>query len=667
MSTNLRLCHSNFIFLPWLKITVLLSMASPLTGSTAALAQCEFYEGVKLTAGDAGYADQFGWSVSISGDVALVGARHVDCPQGPYCGAAYVYRNNGNTWIEEQKLTRTALYPGVFATSVSLKGNVAVVSAMLDSCAGGTHCGSAYVFRFNGSTWVEEQHLIPADNSGGDFFGAATAIGDDVVLVGANQDDTPNGGNSGSVYVYRFNGSVWVEEAKLIGGDTTEGNYFGIAVSISGNRAVVGAGTQDCAAGENCGAAYVYHFNGTAWNEVQKLVAPTPEPHSDFGFGVSINEDLVVVGAGREDCSPNSDCGSAYVFRFTGGNWLLETKLTASNPSYGDFFGVDVSVEDNVIVVGSSRSQCAGGYWCGSAYVFRFNGYHWVEQAKLFGDDITDGAFLGYSVSLSGTRAIAGAFHGFSAGIPDSGAAYIYDISYPDFDGDAIPDSCDNCVSHHNDDQENADGDSFGDTCDNCPITSDLDQLDNDGDGVGDACDNCPIVPNEIQADFDDDSIGNLCDNCPVAQNFNQSDEDGDQVGDACDNCTQFSNADQTDVDDDGVGDVCDPCPLSNPDDPDLDGVCSSDEGCPDDTHKLQPGQCGCGEAETDSDNDSIANCNDLCPDIDDTVFAPQCAMAIPTMSAWGLLILTQLLLAAAKVRFGCGAMENPRTHLKQV
>ena len=107
------------------------------------------------------------------------------------------------------------------------------------------------------------------------------------------------------------------------------------------------------------------------------------------------------------------------------------------------------------------------------------------------------------------------------------------------------------------------------------------------------------------------------------------------------------------DSDNDGKVDGCDPCPNDNPDDSDGDGVCDSDDACPFDPNKIDPGQCGCGvDDHADSDDDGIPDCDDQCPGIDDATFAPHCIDAIPTVSAWGVGILTLLLLTAAKVRF---------------
>ncbi|UCE60160.1 MAG: exo-alpha-sialidase [Phycisphaerales bacterium] len=158
---------------------------------------------------------------------------------------------------------------------------------------------------------------------------------------------------------------------------------------------------------------------------------------------------------------------------------------------------------------------------------------------------------------------------------------------------------------------------------------------------IPDECD----ISEETSADCSANGIPDEC----------EPDSDDDAVVDSCDNCITTPNTDQADQDFDGKGDVCDPCPLDSPDDYDGDGACNSDEECPLDPDKTSPGQCGCGTPDTDDDGDGVANCIDLCPGADDAVFAPECDGRIPTVSEWGIVVMTMLLLTAGKIYFSRG------------
>ena len=272
-----------------------------------------FVQQQKLTAADAAGRDFFGSSVSVSEDTTVVGTRPG--------AAAFVYRFNGTFWVEEQKLTAFDAGAGRFGNSVSVSGDTVVVGARLDDHEAFIDCEVAYVYRFNGIGWVQEQRLTACHTPvGGDRLGPSVSISGDVVVVGAYLDDCATGRSCGSAYVFRFDGTSWVEEQKLTASDASggenvfEGDQFGRSVSMSGDTAVVGAWGDDCTAGRKCGAAYVFRYNGTAWVEDQKLTASDAAAGDRFGVSVSASGNTAVVGAFHGDCETGNDCGLAYVF-----------------------------------------------------------------------------------------------------------------------------------------------------------------------------------------------------------------------------------------------------------------------------------------------------------------------------------------------------------------
>ncbi len=387
------------------------------------------HESAKLTASDAAAGDNFGFSVSLSGDTAVVGAYRDDCAAGDYCGSAYAFRFDGTDWVEEQKLTASdALAGDGFGVSVSLSGDTAVVGAPWDDCAAGNRCGLAYVYRFNGTSWVEQQMLTASDAAEGDEFGESVSLSGDTAVVGASQDDCTAGTWCGSAYVFRFNGTSWAEEQKLTATDSDAFYGFGTSVSLSGDTAVVGAMRHGCAAGGGCGAAYVFRFNGTGWVEEQMLTASDPGPYDNFGFSVSLSGDTAVVGTPNDNCATGDRCGSAYVFRFDGTIWIEEQKLTASDPGPSDRFGSFVSLSGDTAVVGAPIDNCPAGSACGSAYVFRFDGTDWVEEQKLTTSDAGPIERFGNSVSVSGGTAVVGAMWDHCAAGSACGSAYVFDL-----------------------------------------------------------------------------------------------------------------------------------------------------------------------------------------------------------------------------------------------
>ncbi len=394
-------------------------MAAMIVAVGAAQAPAQCTEQQKLTASDREAGDMFGVSVSVSGDTAVVGAFADDCAAGIRCGSAYVFRFDGTSWVEEQKLTASdASARDHFGISVSVSGDTAVVGAYGDDCAAGTACGSAYVYRFDGTTWVEEQKLTASDAAGQAFFGFSVSVSGDIVVVGAEADNCAAGFGCGSAYVFRFNGTSWVEEQKLTASDAAQLDQFGFSVSVTDHTVVVGA-FLDGGVGIAFGSAYVFRFNGTSWVEEQKLPASDEAARDGFGFSVSVSGDTVVVGAIGNACSAGDSCGAAaYVFRFNGSSWDEEQELTAFGVAAGDGFGGSVSVSGHRIVVGAST--------IGAAYVYRFNGTIWVEGQKLAASEVAAGARFGFRVSLSGDKVVIGASQDNCASGDDCGSAYVF-------------------------------------------------------------------------------------------------------------------------------------------------------------------------------------------------------------------------------------------------
>ncbi len=186
-------------------------------------------------------------------------------------------------------------------------------------------------------------------------------------MVGAVEDDD-DGTDSGSAYVFRYNNGVWFQEAKLTAIDGATNDSFGISVSISGDTAVVGAVEDDDGVTDS-GSAYVFRYNGSAWDEGTKLTASDGDEDDHFGNSVSISGNTVVVGAVFGDKDLVTDSGSAYLFRYNGSAWDEGTKLTASDGANYDRFGASVSISGDMVVVGAIGDDDKGTF-SGSAYVF---------------------------------------------------------------------------------------------------------------------------------------------------------------------------------------------------------------------------------------------------------------------------------------------------------
>lgn len=208
--------------------------------------------------------DHFGFSVAIENGLMIVGSP-ADDDNGNISGSAYIYRfdADGKKWIEEAKLLASdGVVEDQLGWSVALRGDLAVVGANRGHEQGQT-VGSAYVFRFDPKTvtWIEEAKLLASDPTGWDVLGSAVAIGEGLVVAGAEAADG-NGPNEGAAYLFRKRGTMWVEEAKFLGSDGPAWGFFGTSLAVSGNRLFVGA-PHDDENGEWSGSAYMFDLEPT--------------------------------------------------------------------------------------------------------------------------------------------------------------------------------------------------------------------------------------------------------------------------------------------------------------------------------------------------------------------------------------------------------------------
>ncbi len=319
----------------------------------------------KLLASDGAASDNFGQSVSLSGDTAIVGS-YLDDDRGADSGSAYVFTRSGTTWTQQAKLTASDGAAGDgFGYSVSLSGETVLVGAYLDDDAGSSS-GSAYVFTRSGSTWSQQAKLTASDGAASDIFGYSVSLSGETVIIGAYQDDD-TASNSGSAYVFTRSGSTWSQQAKLTASDGANSAYFGFSVSLSGDTAIVGAYRDDAPA-SNSGSAYVFTRSGSTWSQQAKLTASDGASDDYFGSSVSISGDIAVVGSYQDD-DAGATSGSAYVFTRSGSTWTQKAKLTASDGAAGDGFGYSVSLSGETVLVGALRDDDIGTD-SGSAYIF---------------------------------------------------------------------------------------------------------------------------------------------------------------------------------------------------------------------------------------------------------------------------------------------------------
>ena len=371
---------------------------------------------VKLLAPDGATFDFFGIPVAVDGDLVISGAASDD-DAGSRSGSVYVFRRDGDDWSDEAKLTADdAGASDQLGFWVDTVGGLVVAGAVGDDDAA-ANSGAAYVFEYDGADWSQTAKLKASDPSFRAGFGARVATDGNRLVVSASLESSTHF-RGGAVYVFRRDGAVWSEEAKLVPNDIVTDLRFGSdQVDVQGDTVIVGASRAD-----GGGAIYVFeHDIEDGWTQTAKLTGDDTASGDGFGTTAAISGDTIVAGAPFDD-DVFDNSGSAYVFERGGDGWEQTAKLHASDKRAGAFFG-RASIEGGVIAVGAS-SAAPGG----AVYLFVERGRAWAGPYKITPSD-TDGQLqFGRTNGISGGLLVAGAHLDDDVAV-NAGAAYVYDLT----------------------------------------------------------------------------------------------------------------------------------------------------------------------------------------------------------------------------------------------
>jgi formylglycine-generating enzyme required for sulfatase activity len=267
----------------------------------------------------------------------------------------------------------------------------------------------------------------------GDDFGTAVAADGDTIVVGIPLDDLPGKSDAGSARIYRKSGASWTQEATLLApsSDAKSKDYFGLAVAVHGDVAVIGAATSDPSGITDAGAAYVFRRSGGTWSYEAKLLRPSPEPTDRFGLAVAVRGTIVAVGAPQANANGLSDSGDVTVFNLVAGVWTPSEIITSDPVTAGDRFGHALALGGTVatptLAVGATGDDQVGRTNCGAVYVHTLDvdGTVLTSVRAVAAAPVTN-AGLGASVAVSddGCLVAAGAPLGDRVGVgTDSGLA----------------------------------------------------------------------------------------------------------------------------------------------------------------------------------------------------------------------------------------------------
>jgi hypothetical protein len=428
-----------------------LSSGITITGS---IIESGWYQEAYIKAVNNGAGDNFGASLSLSGDTLAVGA-----------------------FLEDSNLT--TITNGESAGSDNSKAD----------------SGGVYVYKRSGKAWIQETFIKAGNSDLNDKFGENISLDGNTLAVGVKWEDSnvraiTNGvgvtennlsADSGAVYVYKRTGANWIQEAYIKSLNSDFDDRFGASVSISGDTLAVGAvhessnlltitNSNTFFSSNNdrnaSGAVYIYKRSGTTWVQEAYLKADNARTFDNFGRSLSLSGDTLAVFSFDDSAqttittsgnagTTSNESGAVYIFKRTGSNWVQEAFIKASNNGADDIFGLMLSVNDDTLVVSAinednSRTDITNGNIAildnnsasnsGAVYVYKRSGGVWTRDAYIKSANNRAGNLFGYSVNVSGNTLVVGApnessnqtviTNGTTASINTSnsysGAVYIY-------------------------------------------------------------------------------------------------------------------------------------------------------------------------------------------------------------------------------------------------
>jgi hypothetical protein len=345
---------------------------------------------------------------------------------------AVVYVRSGHGWVTQATLSDASdpEAPGIqLGSAVAISGDTAVVTDGWAAVYGWTMDPpqAVYVFTRSGSTWTQQAKLVPTTGTTADHygFGESLSISGDTIAIGAGwaqwgsavspDPSQPNLGTpAGEVYIFQRSGDQWTQQAVLKADDAGR-RMFGTTVALDGDTLLVGC-PCDGAGGNWCGSVYAYQRTGTTWTRVAVLVPPDPAYPTQFGSALTLSGDTAVVGAPGW----SEYLGAAYVYTYTGGQWLEQAELTDPVGFPGGGFGSAVAIDGDRVAVASPTDDLGTGAlyqvapWGGSlaggsAELYRRVATSWEYEAQMLGTTQQEGWEFGASLGICGSTILVGA------------------------------------------------------------------------------------------------------------------------------------------------------------------------------------------------------------------------------------------------------------------
>jgi len=318
--------------------------------------------------------DRFGFSVAINGDDALVGAPST-LVNGIFAGTVYAFHFENNKWVEKKPLALPVPIPAggdQFGSSLALSGDYAIVGAPGKAVNNVLGAGAAFIFHKESGEWVLKQEFYDPVPKNMDSFGFSVAISNDKAIVGVPYGDTVvQGDQAGCAYTLRIGNNGWeLMQGKLVASIYAISEHFGSSVAMDGDEILIGATLLAVKNVEHAGQVFAFHFDGNKWNQTQAIAMASPKKDYFFGQSIAIKGTKAIVGNALSGV-PETSAVFNMIRDATGWQFSAPGLVTpAGEVQAGDGFGLSVGIGDDFYIVGAPSTSKVGPAM-GRVYIMR--------------------------------------------------------------------------------------------------------------------------------------------------------------------------------------------------------------------------------------------------------------------------------------------------------
>ncbi|MDI9347968.1 MAG: hypothetical protein QM538_05640, partial [Methylacidiphilales bacterium] len=389
----------------------------------------------------------FGYSTSLQGNLALIGASEQDQNGKHDVGNAFIYNIKTGEWLDLSITPNSPINQlpedSGFGSSTSLQGNLALIGASRQDQNGISYVGNAFIYNIKTGEWLD---LSKTPNSPINqlpeysFFGDSTSLQGNLALIGASGPHQNDKSYVGNAFIYNIKTGEWLDLSKTPNSPINQlpnNSSFGDSTSLQGNLALIGAPEQNQKGLNRAGNAFIYNIKTGEWLDLSKThnspINQLPN-NSSFGNSTSLQGNLALIGASEQTQNGISEVGNAFIYNIKTGEWLDLSKpsnYTINQLRIDSSFGDSTSLQGNLALIGVPGQNQNGKSYVGNAFIYNIKTGKWLNLSKTPNSPIKQlpkYSIFGNSTSLQGNLALIGAPRQVQNGNNDVGNAFIYNI-----------------------------------------------------------------------------------------------------------------------------------------------------------------------------------------------------------------------------------------------